>query len=200
MELKYKILESSNVQALTQSQIKILEYHEDLELYMKTSYGANVNLKLSCTAMDDMLNHLATNTTPNVVAYFAHIDNIHALLTAMGAFRDAVPLRSDNFDTMTNRKWQTSEICPFSSNIAAVKYHCPNDVEETDKVKFFLNQKILNLDWCDANGVCKLSEVMRQYGEFRNGDCDEIFCSKCVQLSSKFTLTLIFTVTIFSFF
>lgn len=164
---------------------------------MKTSYGADVNLKLSCTAMDDMLNHLATATTPNVIAYFAHIDNIHALLTAMGAFKDAVPLRSDNFEAMTNRKWKTSEICPFSSNVAAVRYHCPNDVEEKEKVKFFLNQKILNLDWCDAGGVCKLSEVLKQYSVFRNGDCDQIFCSTGVRLSSGLMLTLMFTVTMF---
>lgn len=166
---------------------------------MKTSYGADVNLKLSCTAMDDMLNHLATNATPTVVAYFAHIDNIHALLTAMGAFKDSVPLRSDNFDAMANRKWKTSEICPFSSNVAAVKYHCPNDVENRDKVKFFLNQKILNLDWCDVNGVCKLSEVLERYSVFRNGDCDQIFCSKSIRLNSQLMLTLIFTLTIFFF-
>lgn len=183
-------------QALTQSQIKILEYHEDLELYRKTSYGADVNLMLSCTAMDDMLNLLSKNTTLNVVAYFAHIDNIHALLTAMGAFEDAVPLRSDNFDTMANRKWKTSEICPFSSNVAAVKYNCPNDAVEKEKVKFFLNQKILNLDWCDANGVCNLSEVLKQYSKFTNGDCDQIFCSKSVRLSIS-PLMLIFIVTMF---
>lgn len=171
-----------------------------MELYKKTSYGHDVNLKLSCTAMDDMLNHLSTNTTPNVIAYFAHIDNIHALLTAMGAFKDSIALRSDNFDTMANRKWKTSEICPFSSNVAAVKYNCPNDVDEKEKVKFFLNQKILNLDWCDGNGVCKLSEVLKQYSIFTNGDCDQIFCSKSVQLSSPLMLNLIliFFVTMFS--
>ncbi|KAJ6638015.1 Multiple inositol polyphosphate phosphatase 1 [Pseudolycoriella hygida] len=171
--------------ALTPSQFKILEYHEDLELYMKTSYGADVNLKLSCTAMDDMLTHLSTNTTQSVVAYFAHIDNIHALLTAMGAFRDTVPLRSDNFDQMGDRKWKTSEICPFSSNVAAVKYNCPNDVQEKEKVKFFLNQKILFLDWCDGNGVCNLSNVMDKYGEFNRGDCDQIFCSDSSNNSSS---------------
>jgi len=159
---------------LTQSQIKILEYHEDLELYMKTSYGFDINTRLACTAMEDMLNHLHTETSPKVIAYFGHIDNIHAQLTAMGAFKDTVPLRHDNFETMGNRRWKTSEICPFSSNLAAVKYHCPNDVEEKDKVKFFLNQKILNFDWCD-NGICKLSDVMRQYSLFRDGNCAQIF-------------------------
>lgn len=179
---------------MTRSQIKILEYHEDLELYAKTSYGHDVNLKLGCTAMNDMLNHLATNTTPNVIAYFAHIDNIHAHLTAMGAFKDTVPLRSDNFDAMGNRKWKTSSICPFSSNVAAVKYHCPNDVEEKYKVRFYLNQKILNLGWCDANGICKLSEVLQHYNVFTNGDCDQIFCSKSVRLTSETMLILALTV------
>lgn len=138
--------------------------------------------------MDDMLEHLTSNATLNVVAYFAHIDNIHAHLTAMGAFRDTTPLRSDGFDAMANRKWKTSEICPFSSNIAAVKYHCPNDADEQHKVRFFLNQKILNLDWCDGSGICKLSEVLKQYSVFRNGDCDQIFCSNGVQLSSGLML------------
>ncbi|XP_037028018.1 multiple inositol polyphosphate phosphatase 1-like [Bradysia coprophila] len=184
--------------ALTQSQFKILEYHEDLELYMKTSYGHDVNLKLSCTSIDDMVNHLRGNSTLNVVAYFAHIDNIHAHLTAMGAFRDTTPLRSDGFETMANRKWKTSEICPFSSNIAAVKYHCPNDVEETEKVRFFLNQKVLNLDWCDGNGICKLSEVLKQYSVFTNGDCDQIFCSKSGRLNSGLMLVYAWLFIMFS--
>lgn len=173
-----------------------------MELYAKTSYGHDVNLKLGCTAMDDMVNHLATNTTLNVVAYFAHIDNIHAHLTAMGAFKDSIPLLSDNFATMTNRKWKTSEICPFGSNVAAVKYHCPNDSDEKDKVKFFLNQKILNLDWCDPNGVCKLSEVKSRYSVFTNGDCDDIFCtaggSRSDRLSTKLLLITVFIVTLIS--
>lgn len=116
-----------------------------------------------------------------------------------GAFKDSVPLLSDNFATMANRKWKTSEICPFSSNVA-VKYHCPDDSEEKEKVKFFLNQKMLNLDWCDANGVCKMSDVKSRCSVFTNGDCDDIFCtaggSKSYWLSTKLLLITVSIITL----
>lgn len=117
---------------------------------MKTGYGSDINSKISCFAMDDMLSLLATDAPLKVVAYFGHIWYMDNHLTAMGAFKDRIGMRSDNFDAMANRKWRTSEICPYAANLAAVKYHCPNDAKVREKVKFFLNQKTLLLDWCDG--------------------------------------------------
>lgn len=173
-------------QTLTKSQVKILEYHEDLNYYMKTSYGSSeINSKLPCWTMHDMLKHLHSNDSPKVVAYFAHIAIIHLHLTAMGAFRDAEAIRSDNFDRMSNRKWRTSEICPFTANLAAVKYHCHNDdADDADgmyKIRFFMNQKPLELDWC-VDALCKLEDVVEKFSAFDGVDCSGIYCSSDASL------------------
>lgn len=151
---------------------------------MKTSYGSEVNLKLACHSMDDMLGHLNSNDSPKVITYFGHIAITHLHLTAMEAFKDAEAIRSDNFDRMANRKWRTSEICPFTANLAAVKYHCHDDTDAVYKVKFFLNQKPLEFDWCDK-GLCKLQDVMEKYRSFNNVDCSSIFCSAANILQSS---------------
>ncbi|KAG4072824.1 hypothetical protein HA402_001613, partial [Bradysia odoriphaga] len=177
-EMSWNVEKSSPwCSVLTPSQFEILEYLDDLQYYMKRSYGSAINSKLFCFGMDEMLGHISTNGSQKVVAYFGHTYLYHLYLTALGAFKDTIALRSDNFDAMANRKWRNSEINPVASNIATVRYSCPNDVEETVKVKFFVNQKTLNFDWCDNSGLCNLSDVLEQYSLFRDGDCEEIFCS-----------------------
>lgn len=126
--------------------------------------------------MNDMLKHLNSENSPQLIAYFAHIGIIHLHLTAMGAFMDVDTLRSDNYGGMANRKWRTSEICPFTANLAAVKYHCHDAADGMYKVKFFMNQKPLDLDWC-VDGLCELDDVMERYNQFYNADCSQIFCS-----------------------
>lgn len=138
-----------------------------------------------------MLRHLNSNDSPKVIAYFGHIAIIHLHLTAMEAFKDTEAIQSDNFDRMANRKWKTSEICPFTANLAAVKYYCPNDNDATYKVKFFLNQKQLELDWCD-DGLCKLQDVVEKYSLFNNAVCSDIYCSGANVFKSK--LFYLFTI------
>lgn len=177
------------IQALTKSHVEILEYQEDLNYYMKTSYGSEPNSRVACFTMEDMLRNLESNDSPKLVAYFGHIAIIHLHLTAMGAFKDTETMQSDNFDRMRNRKWRTSEICPFTANLAAVKYNCPSDNDAPQKIKFFLNQKPLELDWCDG-GLCKLQDVLERYSQFSNGDCSERYCSGADILRSKMFILL----------
>lgn len=132
-----------------------------------------------------MLKHLNSNDSPKLVAYFGHIAIIHLHLTAMGAFKDVEAMRSENFDKMTDRNWKTSEICPFTANLAAVKYHCHNDSDAMYKIKFFLNQKPLELDWC-TDGLCKLQDVMAKYSSFDNAICSDIYCSDSNSLRNNF--------------
>lgn len=163
---------------MTQDHVEVLEYREDINYYFKGGHGNEINSQLACTTVVDMLYHLETEnaTSPKVIAYFAHASTIQLLLTALGAAKDTIPLKSDNFAEMTNRKWKTSEICPFASNLAAVKYQCPNDEESPQRVKFFLNQKPLEFGWCN-NGLCKLSDVVDTYRLYKEVDCERYFCS-----------------------
>lgn len=88
--------------------------------------------------------------------------------------KDDTNLRADNFEQMKNRKFKTSVLSPFASNIAVVKYDCATD-SKRHKVQFFLNEKPMNFDWCNI-GLCDLELVVEKYRNFLNADCSNLFC------------------------
>lgn len=176
------------LQAFTKSQIQVLEYAQDLKYYRESGYGnAELNTNVACETVKDMLHSLDSKDNPVVSAYFAHASTIQLFLTALDTYRDAVPLRADNFAEMSRRKWRVSEISPFAANVAAIKYDCPNDSERT-KVMFFLNQRPMAFPYCNV-GLCNWSEVKRMYQRFDGADCASTFCrtSKASKHGNKAT-------------
>uniref|UniRef100_A0A182K291 Multiple inositol polyphosphate phosphatase 1 n=1 Tax=Anopheles christyi TaxID=43041 RepID=A0A182K291_9DIPT len=159
--------------AFTEDQVRVLEYKEDLSYYYRTSYGYSHSTELACHAMADMLRQLTSRDDPSVVAYFTHDSEIQLFLAALGAKRDDMPLRADNFPFMRNRKYTTSDI-PFAANVAAVKYQCAEQ-REPERVIFFLNEKPIMLDWCSV-GLCNWSDVKQRYQRFTDGNCDRTYC------------------------
>lgn len=161
--------------AFTPTQIDDLEYLEDLEKYYRSGYGRKLNSRMSCAAVNDMLYHLENNQLPKTIAYFTHSKSILLLLDALQAVKDSDALRADNYYSMSRRKWRLSDITPFSANVAAIKYECPNELER-EKVMFFLNEKPLHFDWCKV-GLCNWSDVRERYKEFTKVNCDDYFCN-----------------------
>lgn len=168
--------------AFTPNQIYHLEYPEDLRKYYESGYGRAGNSRLLCSLMNDMIKHIESETHPNAVVYLTHSSSFLLLLTTIGAFKDYKPLRADNYYSMSNRKWRLSNISPLASNLAIVKYNCPNDIE-TEKVKFFLNEEPIDFDWCDM-GVCDLKDFKQQYKIFTEVNCTDYYCSKSASSGS----------------
>lgn len=108
--------------AFTPKHVDILEYLDDLKHYYKSGYGSEINSKIMCAAVKDMVRHLQKEENPKVVAYFSHSSAIQLFLVALGYAKDNEPLRADNFQHMKYRKYRTSTLSPFASNIAVVKY------------------------------------------------------------------------------
>lgn len=162
-----------------------IEYLLDLDTYYAHGYGNELNKRLACAAVNDMIHHMDTTNEPNAVAYFTHSESVEELISALQAQQDSDTLRADNYYSMSRRKWRTSEIAPFASNFAAVKYSCPNEVQH-DKVMFFLNEKPLYFDWCKV-GLCDLSDIKVRYKEYTEVNCDEYFCSGYNAANSLYT-------------
>lgn len=59
---------------------------------------------------------------PKVVAYFTQSATIQLFLTALGTFKDNEALRADNYQQQQRRNWRSSEVSPFASNLAVIKY------------------------------------------------------------------------------
>lgn len=154
--------------------MRIFEYREDLIFFFKSSHGSALNKNVKCFAMQDMLTRMADNDEPRVTAYFGHSSTIQLLLTSLGAFKDDNELTADNFIAMSDRKWQTSRIGPFAANVAVVRYKCPTE----DKLKYFLNEKLLRFDWCSTEGVCDWNDTLMKYKHFVGVNCNQIYCKK----------------------
>lgn len=184
--------------AFTPDQVKILEYASDLKYYYKTGYGNGINSNIPCELMSDMVKQLESTSNPTTIAYFSHSAMLQTFLVALGVGKDNEALRSDNFEQMSQRNWRTSDLSPFSGNLAAVKYECPQDTNEKYKVMFFLNQKYVSLDWCNV-GLCNLSDVKRKLKKYTESDCSKTFCDESSSNLLKSSLSLIFISFFFVF-
>jgi multiple inositol-polyphosphate phosphatase / 2,3-bisphosphoglycerate 3-phosphatase len=114
--------ESAWCSAFTPEHINVLEYLEDLDYYVQSSYGSPTNSKIMCAAVKDMAKFMLSEDNPRVSAYFSHASAIQLFLTAIGYAKDDKPLRADNYREMKNRKFRTSVLSPLASNLAVVKY------------------------------------------------------------------------------
>lgn len=151
-----------------------MEYSADLKNYYENSYGSDVNSKISCATVNDMLKHMESRELPKVVAYFTHSAALQLFLTALGAVNDREALRADNYQQMLRRNFRSSIVSPFAANLVVIKYDCPND-NERNKIMFFLNQKPMDFGWCNV-GLCNWSDVKRMYAKFSEQDCANTFC------------------------
>ena len=61
-------------------------------------------------------------TQPAGIFYFTHSAALQMTLAQLGIARDHDHLTHTNYNVMKNRKWVTSKISPFASNLAAVLF------------------------------------------------------------------------------
>ncbi len=114
--------ESAWCTAFTPEFVEVLEYLDDLKYYYKAGPGVEMNSRVMCGAVQDLLQFIQRNDSRRVYAYFGHASGIQLLLTTLGFHVDNDVLRADNFYQMKQRKWRSSVLSPFTSNLAVVTY------------------------------------------------------------------------------
>ncbi|KAJ0177379.1 hypothetical protein K1T71_007388 [Dendrolimus kikuchii] len=186
--------------AFTRQDLQRLEYAEDLETYYKYGYGTEINQKIGCTHLKDMMEffkkHSENDTPqqPRAVIQLTEAPTLMMVMAAMGIRKDQVPLTGDNYHTnsVQARKWSTSSMVPFTGNIAAVLYKCtPNgnfQVKEQYQVLFMENEKPMYIEECRV-GLCAWSQVKAKYEELIN-QCDLSICNAATKLNSLFGYSL----------
>ncbi|XP_026480413.1 multiple inositol polyphosphate phosphatase 1-like [Ctenocephalides felis] len=152
--------------AFTQNQVKILEYLEDLKYYYKTGYGLDINTKIGCPPIKDMIEKFTkkidTNDGPNVVAYFTHQAMLNMMLTTLGLAKDSRPLTAADFEINENRQWRVSKQSPFTGNLAAILHKCDETQPEPYQVLFLLNEAPAEISDCRV-GLCSWETVRRKW-------------------------------------
>lgn len=173
----------------------ILEYSQDLKSYYKSGYGREYkNKNLGCPIMKDLytrlqntikgprtflrpclcVNHniLGLSHEPKATFYFSHSKSLHQLLTALGLYKDDIPLKGNNYRRHTRREWRASFFGQFASSVIVVLYKC-TDTEDPFQIELSVGEKVESI--CSTGKLCSWGKFSEMYRDLGNA-CDLSFC------------------------
>ncbi|KAH8092499.1 phytase [Cristinia sonorae] len=169
-------------------------YSGDLDKYYGTGYGQELGpvqgvgyvneliARLTGTPVQD---HTQTNHTldsdpatfpldRNIYADFSHDNQMIAIYSAIGLFRQSHSLNPEKPDP--KRTWKVSHLVPFSGRMVVEKLRCGR----TPSVRILVNQEVQPLKFCgaDKHGICSLDAFVKSQAYARNngdGDFEKCF-------------------------
>ncbi|GBM39310.1 Multiple inositol polyphosphate phosphatase 1 [Araneus ventricosus] len=158
--------------------LRVLEFNDDIDDYYKDAYGNDVNYEQACPIARYIFNLFKSGENANdtkVVLHFSHAGAIKKVYAMFGLFRDELPLTADAFCSEQNRKWRSSLIAPFNTNIELVLYHCGDEY----KVATFHNEKPVKVNGCD-NELCSFNKFSATYEPMSKAcNISKICCTCC---------------------
>ncbi|EZA54625.1 Multiple inositol polyphosphate phosphatase [Ooceraea biroi] len=152
--------------AFTDEDMHVFEYEEDLYHYYSVGPGREINSKLGCHPLRDMvdrftkLENAEDSDEPRGVFYFTHSEMIMLFYSVMEIGKNPVHLTASNYRDMQHRNWRTSLLVPFATNFATVFYRCDSS-DSPFKIAFYLAEKPLTLEGCN-NGVCDWAQLKKK--------------------------------------
>ncbi|PPQ70094.1 hypothetical protein CVT24_003866 [Panaeolus cyanescens] len=180
------------------------EYFGDLDKFYGTGYGQALGAVQGVGYINELLARLTgkpvqdatqTNRTLDsspitfpldrtIYADFSHDNQMIAIYTAMGLFKQSVPLDPTNPSTTPGRDWITSHLTPFSARMVTERLSCKAKGKRRAKaqpfVRVLVNDAVQPLEFCggDAHGLCQLDAFVESQSYARNngeGDFEKCF-------------------------
>ncbi|XP_071508657.1 multiple inositol polyphosphate phosphatase 1-like [Diadema antillarum] len=116
---------------LSDDEKRVVEYYLDLKYYWTEGYGYDINSKIACPLIDDIVDYLrdvasGAPDTPKGYFKFAHHATIQPLLTSLGLYKDSAKLMANNYNVSIDRDWSTGRIAPTGGNVAFSFLRCPS--------------------------------------------------------------------------
>lgn len=139
--------------------LRFMEFATDLEYYWYDGYGYELTYKQACPAMIDMFEHIDPQSKhSNATFYFTHSGTILKLLAHLGLYKDKTHLTHQDVDIV--RRWRTSAIDAFSSNIAFILYDCRDE----PKVLTLHQERVVRIPGCPHDkDLCSLKQMKRVF-------------------------------------
>ncbi|KAJ8732803.1 hypothetical protein PYW07_015402 [Mythimna separata] len=155
--------------------LQVLEFIDDLRHYYRNAYGVSQYSKIfGQMPLADLMRKFEeakNGKGKKIVSYFTHATMMDMILVVLNLYKDANPLVGAHRDM--NRKWRTTFLSTFASNMIAVLNKCSKyGQNEYYNVAFYWNEKPL-LDLCNR-GVCSWQEFEDLFKPFLNATID--FC------------------------
>lgn len=166
-----------------EDELDLVEYLYDVKNYWKRGYGYKINYNMSCLLLKNLTESVRNaveakrenSTHPLAIFHFAHAETLIPLLCIMGLFNDTEPLRASNSHKQRDRLFKTSEMSPFSGNVAVVLYSCERLETKNLKSQFFVqvlvNEKVAALPCCNSTELCPVVQFLACFGDIK-GWCD----------------------------
>ncbi|GBB85824.1 hypothetical protein RclHR1_12270004 [Rhizophagus clarus] len=158
---------------LDKNEILELEYYNDILNYYSFSYGSELNKKLGCSLISNIIknieDYLNGNSTLKADLNFAHAETLRFLATTLGLFEDKTPLTVKSLpEKILKRKFRDSTQFYFASNIYFEVYTCSERNERTTiSIRTLVNEKPVIIPGCDSK-YCELSKFKELLGDKLN--------------------------------
>lgn len=168
--------------AFSNQELKVLEYLEDLDDFHGDAYGRDINSRMPCALVRDLLANVNLAMRPGAsrrsYLHFTHAGAIKPLAAYFGLFKgfgsvadeESVSARPDGqfceFDEKNDRQWRSGLISPFGANFAFVLHKCEVRSGATDESAFklmtLLQESPMRVDGCDSE-LCPVQQFARRY-------------------------------------
>ena len=147
--------------------LRIIEYSNDLDIYYAGSYGRDINKKITCDLLNEILQHIRKSgsikdSKKQTSLNFTHAGLLKRLYAMFGLFEKFSSSHCRSTDHCWN-EWRTSLVIPFLSNLNLVVYDCPTLVPSRRLVARVQEHPVL-IKGC--NGLlCSLDQFISFYSD-----------------------------------
>jgi len=177
---------------------EIFEMYYDISAYYIKGYGWPLAYHIACPLVKDIVDKFnakidGTDKVTKAFLRFGHAETILPLLARLGLYKDDFPLRWDtDLSILSKRKWRTSQIASFSSNVVFLLYNCSNEY----RVEIQHNEGQVLLDGCNGEIFCPYNLFLNSLSYINT--CD--FNSMCALTEKSLTtrMELIALIGVFS--
>lgn len=157
------------------SEITLLEWTDDLELYILKGYGKSLNYRMGMPLLEDVVQSMeqaiqaneekqAPGSYEKARLRFAHAETVVPFSCLLGLFLEGSefeqiqkeqPLRLPQMPPQ-KRKWRGSMVAPFAGNNMLVLYSCPATNKSTSSyfVRVLHNEHPIPMPACHGSDFC----------------------------------------------
>ncbi|KAI5407694.1 hypothetical protein KIW84_053807, partial [Lathyrus oleraceus] len=188
------------------SEITLLEWTDDLEMYILKGYGKSINYRMGMPLLEDVVQSMeqaimakeekhVPGSFEKARLRFAHAETVVPFSCLLGLF-----LEGSEFDTIQKeiplafplkppqkRKWRGSIVAPFAGNNMLVLYRCPAPDKARSKhfVQVLHNEHPIPMPGCNGSDFCPF-EVFKEkiVAPHRKHDYDTVCNAKLEQKPS----------------
>ncbi|XP_047316178.1 multiple inositol polyphosphate phosphatase 1 isoform X1 [Impatiens glandulifera] len=164
----------------TSSEVKLLEWTDDLEMFILKGYGNATNYRMGLPLLNDVIQSMeqaikdkeearAPGSYEKARLRFAHAETLVPFSCLMGLFLKRSDLekllREESLPfppkPPQKRIWKGSMVAPFAGNNIIVLFSCPKKTSSQYFVKVLHNEKPIPLPGCDNSDFCPF-EVFKE--------------------------------------